>query len=1016
MSGINKYAASASTGKLHVKVGAGCPWSASSDQPWLTLTSGATGTREGTMDFSLAANTGPARTGKITVGTQVFTLTQESGCVVTLGSPVASMAVTGGTGNLAVSSSAGCLWSATSDQPWLTLTTATVTGNGSISYSVQPNSGAARSASIIVGNKTFVVNQAGSCAVSLPISGTSFQTSSTGGASGTISVTAATGCVWTAKSDQPWLVVTNGASGTGNGAVSYRVYSNDYAERIGIITVADKKYVIRQDGRCSVNLSSTSGSYSAATATGSVAVTAPGCAWAATSLTPWLNVTDGASGYLNGTVSFSMEANPLGQARIGLLVIGGVDYTVTQAAACSVTAAMTTQTFSGSANTATATVSAPAGCGWTATSDQYWATIESGATSTGNGTVTIKLSYHGGANPRQAKLTIAGRTFTITQQVACNVVSLSSSSLRASAAAGSTTVNVTTDPAGCFFYAYPDSDSAYWTSVSGHGTSRITISFLENNGDERVSKVLIGNQIFTLTQAAKPVNCAGAYFAPITQSAAYPGGTYQVDVSTGMDCRWEAVTATPWIVLEAGTARGIRRGTLSYRVATNPTAQSRTGTLQVNGQSFTVTQAAASTCTFSVTPTSANVAANGGTTTFNVSAGTGCNWSAFSSEMAAKVMTGGTGTGNGTVTVVTQPHTAATARTIKLLIAGQTVTLTQAGGATGNPVPLLMRLASKERTNPHKVSVFGTNFVANSVVRWNGTDRATTFVNSTELEIAITIGEYFADTAVQISVFNPAPGGGLSNTVNFRNPGLAVGVSAAGYNMVEGVAANSIAAIWGHEFTTDTVVGRTVPLPNTLSGVTVLLYDRDGRRYQMPLFFASPYQLNVLVPADLATGLAEIVITCSDGSIRTGYMIVQPVSPGMFSFEASGVGVAAGQVLRLRNGALTYETLARYNETTQRFDAVPIDLGPETDRVFLVLYGTGLRGRSDLSKVTMRADSPFEGVGIPFTPLYVGAQGSFLGLDQMNLEIPRALIGKGRQNLWLNIDGWTGNVVEVNIK
>jgi uncharacterized protein (TIGR03437 family) len=89
--------------------------------------------------------------------------------------------------------------------------------------------------------------------------------------------------------------------------------------------------------------------------------------------------------------------------------------------------------------------------------------------------------------------------------------------------------------------------------------------------------------------------------------------------------------------------------------------------------------------------------------------------------------------------------------------------------------------------------------------------------------------------------------------------------------------------------------------------------------------------------------------------------------------------------------------------------SVPIDLGPATDEVFLVLFGTGLRFRSALTAATLK----ISGVDAPV--LFAGAQGDFAGLDQVNARLPRALAGRGEVDVALVIDGAPANIVRVNI-
>src|SRR5207244_8106786 len=65
------------------------------------------------------------------------------------------------------------------------------------------------------------------------------------------------------------------------------------------------------------------------------------------------------------------------------------------------------------------------------------------------------------------------------------------------------------------------------------------------------------------------------------------------------------------------------------------------------------------------------------------------------------------------------------------------------------------------------LTVNGSNFVSTSVVKWNGSSRTTTFVNSGQLTAQIPGGDIAAGGSAAITVFNPAPGGGNSNPVSF---------------------------------------------------------------------------------------------------------------------------------------------------------------------------------------------------------------------------------------------------------
>ena len=87
-----------------------------------------------------------------------------------------------------------------------------------------------------------------------------------------------------------------------------------------------------------------------------------------------------------------------------------------------------------------------------------------------------------------------------------------------------------------------------------------------------------------------------------------------------------------------------------------------------------------------------------------------------------------------------------------------------------NPVPTLTTLSPSSATAggiAFTLTVNGTNFINGSVVRWNGSARTTTYVSPTQLTAAITAADIASAGTFPITVFNPTPGGGTSNAVNF---------------------------------------------------------------------------------------------------------------------------------------------------------------------------------------------------------------------------------------------------------
>jgi len=79
---------------------------------------------------------------------------------------------------------------------------------------------------------------------------------------------------------------------------------------------------------------------------------------------------------------------------------------------------------------------------------------------------------------------------------------------------------------------------------------------------------------------------------PTSQPFSSAGGSGSVNVTAPSGCPWTATSHVPWITITSGSS-GNGNGTVNYSVASNPSTTPRTGTMTINGQTFTVTQAGA---------------------------------------------------------------------------------------------------------------------------------------------------------------------------------------------------------------------------------------------------------------------------------------------------------------------------------------------------------------------------------------------------------------------------------------
>jgi uncharacterized protein (TIGR03437 family) len=235
-------------------------------------------------------------------------------------------------------------------------------------------------------------------------------------------------------------------------------------------------------------------------------------------------------------------------------------------------------------------------------------------------------------------------------------------------------------------------------------------------------------------------------------------------------------------------------------------------------------------------------------------------------------------------------------------------------------------------------------------------------------------------------------------------------VSAASF-IGNSLATESIVAAFGSGLAKSTEVATTLPLPITLGGTRVSVLDSLGTERDASLFFVSPTQINFQVPAGTATGQALVTIIRDGETVAAAGPQIEMVSPGLFSANASGQGLMIGLAVRIKaDNSLSFEPVVRFDQEQQQFVALPIDLGPETDRVFLALFATGLRHRSSLGAVSVRIGS------VNTEVLFAGPQGSFVGLDQLNVSLPRSLAGRGEVDLSVLVDGQEANKLKVAIK
>jgi uncharacterized protein (TIGR03437 family) len=241
-------------------------------------------------------------------------------------------------------------------------------------------------------------------------------------------------------------------------------------------------------------------------------------------------------------------------------------------------------------------------------------------------------------------------------------------------------------------------------------------------------------------------------------------------------------------------------------------------------------------------------------------------------------------------------------------------------------------------------------------------------------------------------------------------PAAVATVSAASF--ASGALASEVmAALFGTNLATSTVLADTQPLPVALGGVKVQIRDAANITRDAGLFFVSAIQINLLLPAGLANGPATLSVVRGIDIVGQGAINIENSAPGLFAANANGQGVPAAVALRIKaDNTQNYEPVAQRNIANTAFEPVPLELGPTGETIFLILYGTGFRNHSGLSNVTCTIGGQTAQV------TFAGPQGGLAGLDQANVRIPRELIGRGTMNLLFAVDGKSANGVTINVK
>jgi hypothetical protein len=310
------------------------------------------------------------------------------------------------------------------------------TGNGQVTVRVSANpSDAQRTGTLTVAGQAVGVRQDGTapCTIDIAPASASFGKDA---ASGRFDVAAPAHCSWSAASGAPWLRISSGASGTGNGTVAYEVERNrDAVARSAAIVVGERRHEVAQAGdtgicEYTVTPVQMSACMSVPYMLTATVTTAPGCAWTASAGSSWIAVAGGQTGSGPGIVSMRLNDN-YDAPRHGVVMVRWPTVTAGQnihiaQAGCRYAVSVTAVTVPGAGGTGRFDViqqSDPTECGgplqngciWTAQPDVPWITVTTSMPQAGDNPVSFSVAANDTGVARSGVIRVRDKEVRITQ-------------------------------------------------------------------------------------------------------------------------------------------------------------------------------------------------------------------------------------------------------------------------------------------------------------------------------------------------------------------------------------------------------------------------------------------------------------------------------------------------------------------------------------------------------------------------------------------------------------------------
>lgn len=281
--------------------------------------------------------------------------------------------------------------------------------------------------------------------------------------------------------------------------------------------------------------------------------------------------------------------------------------------------------------------------------------------------------YNGALSSAQVKAIYDAQKFdyqyhTVTQGTVNPTISPTASSFAASGGSGSVDLTIAGN------VNWSASTSTPWLSLtsasSGIGATTTTFDVAANSSVyERQGTLTLAGETVQITQAGLSASLDHNEMVFGTD-----GGSDWIDVFPEANGSWEAVSNASWLTIAMGASGTGPGSVLLVADPYSQTSQSRTGTIEVAGETIYVTQRGYQ---LSVSPEIALVGSNSGAGEFGVAAPLSAVWEAITTQPWITINGSTTGVGNGTLRYTLATNTTGETRTGRIIVSGTEYTITQ---------------------------------------------------------------------------------------------------------------------------------------------------------------------------------------------------------------------------------------------------------------------------------------------------------------------------------------------------